>query len=356
MTLELGTLQVEALIVHEVPARFVSKKDGTEPRFSNAITPMDDSLRRFIGDRLKTTLGARGLDVQLGFEGAQSPVPDLIKALLTDAPTDGKTWTEERLVEASQAIADHLFRSQNGSSPAGLLAAVGGLIDGQPAVAVMKLEKEQGARFELEEVDGKRRFTLEQVRQLVFTDGTKVFKASIFRRAEPEGDAVLGLVSDEQLSKSGRRDVADFFLTTFLGCKLSDEPDITTKEVFYATEEFINSRIDDPVQMSAYQGALLSSMNSNVPQFNPRTFARDHLAADHQGEYVRFLNERGLPDHAFQKDITRIEKQVKQMSFNFEDFKVQASLKAIEDERVKVSNEGEGTTRLTAEGTLKSVS
>lgn len=356
MTLELGTLQVEALIVHEVPARFVSKKDGSEPRYSNATTPMDDSLRRFIGDRLKTTLGARGLEVQLGYEGSVSPVPALITGLLAEAPADGRSWAEDHLVEASQAIAEHLFMSQKGSSPAGLLAAVGGLIDGQPAIAVMKLEKEQGARFELEEIDGKRRFTLEQVRQLVFTDGTKVFKASIFRKSEPEAADVVGLVSDEQLSKSGRRDVADFFLNTFLGCKLSDEPDITTKEVFYATEEFINSKVGDPVQMSAYQGALLSSMNSNLPQFNPRTFARDHLAPNHQGEYVRFLTERGLPDHTFKKDIARIEKQVKQMSFNFEDFKVQASLKAIEDERVKVSNEGGGTTRLTAEGTLKSVS
>lgn len=354
MLLELGTLQVKALVVHEVPARFVTKDENDVPRYSDAATPMDSSLQQFIGDRLKRSLGTRGLEVILQDDNNESPVPGLIGDLLSSKPDP---WADEgSLVKASRETAEHLFKTQKGNSPAGLLAVVGGTVDKLPAVAVMKLEKEQGARFELEEIDGKRRFTLEQVKQLVFTDGTKVFKASLFRRADPKSGQIIGVVSDEQLSRTGRREIADFFLERFLGCQLRDEPDITTKEVFYATEDFINSHVTDPVLMSAYQSALLTTMTSNVPQFNPKIFAQEHLQKKDQGQYTRFLRERGLPDHSFKKDLSKIEKQVKQLMFNFEDFKVQASLQAIEDQRVRVSKKGDGVAVLTAEGTLKSVS
>lgn len=315
--MELGTLLIEALIVHEVPARVV-RGGSPPPQLSDIECPLDDELRNFFAARMKETLASKGVDVAFA-DGATSPLPDLVTGLLLTTTETPEDVLRDRFVEASRRMAQHLYETQTGQNSTGLLTAVRGQIDGHRCFGILKLQKEEGARFQLQTIKGHQTFTLERIKQLMLTDSTRVFKASLFTLAQPGSETPVGLVSDEQRSHFSRREVADFFLGAFLGCRPATDPDTTTKDVFYATEDFINTGVTESGKKANYQLALLSEMNSQLGQFDPVRFAAQHFEIGDRQPYLRNLREQGLPDHTFDKDTTRIEGRIQQMRLEFEE-------------------------------------
>lgn len=61
--MELASLEIEAVIVHEVPARLV-RGGSPPPRLSDIESPLDDELSVFIADRMRDTLHTKGIDVR----------------------------------------------------------------------------------------------------------------------------------------------------------------------------------------------------------------------------------------------------------------------------------------------------
>jgi hypothetical protein len=120
-------------------------------------------------------------------------------------------------------------------------------------VSILKLEREEGIRFQVHEVNGHRTVNLQFLRDLTLTNKTKIFKTSLFVGDPAHLDAIQGLVSDDQRGQVEGRGVADFYPNTFLGCKLRANPAQVTLEFVKAAEEFFNRSITNPEKKGRYQ-------------------------------------------------------------------------------------------------------
>lgn len=147
--MNLDSVQIINAVVHDVP------RGGTEDEsvvLTDTTIVLDDALRAYFRRKIIQSIGLRGLDVVIEPDGARC-VREAVAEILAD---------EETLIDASQRVAEHLDAVQTGRNSAGLLTIVLGEIDGHRCVAVLKLEREQGLRFQIRtDDDGHRVVDLE---------------------------------------------------------------------------------------------------------------------------------------------------------------------------------------------------
>lgn len=340
--MDLGTFRVERVIVHEIPRRLAGDQDSA-PGLSDVPSTLDAQLRGYFRERITRTLGTAAVDVVYDDE-TTSPVPTDIVETFTSAG--------RRFVQSSRAIATHLYNSQTGINSAGLLVVIDSHIDGAAALAVLKLEKEEGVRVHRQGPDGHSTFSIEFLRELMLTDKTRVFKAGLFPTVNAL-DQLAGLVSDNQRGFGPGSDVADFFLRRFLGCKLAEAPEVTTKQFFDAAEDFVN-RIADPERRAKYGLGLLAEMNSQEDTVSPRGFARRVLEEGDRDDFMEALEAAGI-ERRFDKDIRRIHTRVRQLSMDFvSGLRLAGTPDAFEN--VQVRERAQGTAEVTIRDRIRKVS
>ena len=126
MARDLGRLDIEKLIVHDVPSRRVNTS-GPMPTLSEIESPLSTTIRNYIRDKVARTLVNSSFPVV--FDSALgSPVPGLVMGNLHDETQD--------FVETSQKLANHLFQSQKGFNPSGLLVVAQAKVEGIRSLAV----------------------------------------------------------------------------------------------------------------------------------------------------------------------------------------------------------------------------
>jgi hypothetical protein len=300
---DLGRLQVDKIIVHDVPRHFAGQ-EGPGPVLSEVESPADQDLRNYFREKIIGTLGSKAVDVVFDPE-AQSPIPKLVAGQL-----DGRAG---RFVEMSQDVARYLHEVQTGANSPGLVIVVRGRVAGQSAVGLLKLEREEAIRLEQLDVSGKSTFRLQHLRDLMLNRNTRVFKAGLFWQ---ENGATVGRVCDEQ-GRYETRDVAYFFLRRFLGCALREEPEVTTKNFLQAAEGYINEQVVDPERKARYTLSLIAEMTSQSPTIDPRAFARRHLELADRDPFVNTLREGGV-DGVFPKDTARVDAKLRRVRMDFE--------------------------------------
>jgi hypothetical protein len=289
------------VIIHEVPQRFVGGP-AQQLTLSDRSEPLTGQLRTFFEGKLRGSLARHGFDVE---HDPQSPsvVPGLIAGIVADSA---------QLVPASQEMAQQLHRVQTGVNPAGLLCVTLGSTDGSPAVAVLKVERENGVQVRPRQEAGQQSLTMHFLDDLMITGKTRIFKASVF-----EGEAVdqlEGRVADDQRGPEHAGEVASFFLSSFLGCRLKTIPSVATKEFFLATEHFIDERVDDPERKADYTVALLATMKAPARDVRPRDFADEHFDPGDRTPYRHFMAERDVSvDQVFEKDTALVANRIRKV-------------------------------------------
>jgi hypothetical protein len=304
--LNLDTFQVRAAVVHDVPRG----GDEHEPLvLTDGPITLDGQLRAYFRRKIIKSLSMRGVDAVV--QPDESPcVRDAITQVLAD---------HGALVEASKEVATHLNAAQTGRNPAGLLAVVLGEIDSSDCVSILKLEREQGLRFDIAtRTDGRHIVDLELLRQLTLTDKTKVFKTSLLQVATPHEPATMfGRVSDDQRGAADGTSVASFFLTTFLGCTLRTSPEKATLDFVRAADSYFNEMVGSPERRGRYQVALLSRMQDQVMDMRPRDFAQEHLDHPDRAPFLDRVRDGGLdPNVAFTKDTSLVKVSGFKMTFD----------------------------------------
>ena len=169
----------------------------------------------------------------------------------------------------------------------------------------MKLEHAKGIRGSRRSRDGRTRFDVKRVADLLFTDRANVYKLCV--ATVPDGDndggdrgSVTGHAADPQTA--GRR-LADFFL----GCRYAHAPDVLTQRFHDGTADWINSEaVPDPARRVRYAVALLAEMNSPRPDMSVREFARTHLETEDRDAYRDAMAASGVPVAAFPKDASLV--------------------------------------------------
>lgn len=290
--MDLGRFFIIDLIVHEIPKRRASDQPLGDLDLSEAAAAANDELRNFFKERITDTLTKHGHDVQFDPNQA-SPVPDLIMSQL-----DGTGG----FVEMSQEAARHLYLQQNAVQPVGLLTVAIGTLEQRPAIALLKVEKQEGVRVRRDVTDeGKSTLNPEHLRELMLTERTRVFKAGVFYR-DQEG-IVQGRVSDEQV-----RDLTDFFVGRFLGCRLARRPPVVTRDFLIAAERYIDDHVQDAEAKLRYHRALQTELASHKKTVRPRDFIQEHIDTEHRQPFEAAIAKADVPLETFHKDVSRIRK------------------------------------------------
>ncbi len=319
----------DQVIIHEIPQRFVAEK-GRQLDLSGAAEKLSGQLRPFFDRKLKGSLGRYGFDV--GRDSASSsPLPGLITEIVLDP---------NKLVPASQAMAKHLHGVQTGVNPAGLLCVATGDCGGKPAVSVLKLERDEGARVERKGKGKGRTLTMAYLDDLMISGKTRIFKASVFVLAGSTLNSLDGRVADDQRGNDFGHDVASFFLSLFLGCKLRVEPRIATREIFAATEQYINEVVEAPEKKAQYTLSLQTAMQSPAPDLRPRDFAEQFFQSEDRTPYRQFLSEREIdPDQAIPKNLELIQSRITRVKMETETGMLVLGTGALIDDRVEVKDD-----------------
>lgn len=313
MRTSLRNLQVDELIVHDIPKK-LSKRvlretpDSTseQPVFSQVASPVNDVIVSFFHDRITGTIGsATAVDV-LFDPSSESPVGTLMNEYFSGG--------DNRRIPVTQQIAQYLFDIQNAQNSSGLLLFIRCSLKEHTVLAILKVEREEGVRVKQQIVqDGLMTFDVEHIRDLMLTKKTKLFKIVLFYLDE---QIIKGILCDQQRGYNNK-DVAAFFISDFLGCVFTEEPQILTKKYYETTQKYINEKIDSPEKKGALLNHLISELTNQSELINPTEFARRALPADQRDDYIRYIQENGSAIGSFRKECSMIESKLKKIQYDF---------------------------------------
>lgn len=313
MRSRLYNLVIDKFIVHDVPSKFSTSylknnpdQSNLEPTLSDIETPFSESLRKFFLDKLKISIGAStSFDIKYG--DSSGIVPTQI---------DTYFCNNDLAITTSQQIALHLHKTQNARNSGGLLLFVLCHVDNTKAIAILKVEREEGVQIsKIQTKDGHIHFNMEHIENLMLTQNTKLYKLVLFFR---EGNETKGILSDQQMGFSIGKDVAMFFLKDFLNCDLIESPSVTTKKFFESSQDFVNNSNMPQEEKANAIMHILSTLTNNTGAINIQNFAENNLNPEYADEFMSFMTEHKLPKTSFVKDITLIEHKLKKSQFSFD--------------------------------------
>ena len=170
MGIDFGRLRVNKLIVHEVPEKFL---DETQlPVLSTIETELTSQEKRYFTRKIAENLSLASIAAKF-MPDAESPIPKLVV-------NNFFKNNNSNFVEVSQKMASYLYECQNRVNSPGLLAVIEVSVVGQLALAILKLEKEEGMRIEQTKVDGEVTFDVEYISNILLSEKNRVFKAGLF--------------------------------------------------------------------------------------------------------------------------------------------------------------------------------
>lgn len=309
----LRNLQINDLIVHDLPKksplRILREAPDTQqlqPVFSEIPSPITQETINFFRDKIIGTIGST-FAIDVVFDPANnSPVRGLVEEYFdANAP---------RKIIITQEISQFLFDKQNAINSGGLLLFINCTERQNRMLAILKVEKEEGVRIRQQiEQDGLMTFNVEHIRDLMLTKKTKLFKIVMFYKSD---DNVLGVLSDPQ-NGSSDSNVADFFLKDFLGCMITDDPQIQTKKFSEITQKYINDNLNSPEQKGAMLNHLISELTSQNRRINPAEFARRALPVDERDDFVQYIRDNGITVGNFTKNCSLIQSKLNKIQYDF---------------------------------------
>jgi 37-kD nucleoid-associated bacterial protein len=336
------SFQVGSVMVHDIPR----PDEGSEPVLTDAPVELDAALRSYFRRKVTQSLKERGVEVVADPTG--NPIVREAVQQIHKAGT---------LAAESRKIAQHLFAVQTKRNSPGLVAVILGTANSGPCVSLIKLEREEGVRVRLNLVNGRRVIDLEFLHDLTLTDKTKVFKTSILVLDDPDDPTSLhGTVSDDQRGRTEGSGVANFFLYTFLGCKLRENPEKATRDFFDAAVQFINDDIEDPSKKGRYHVALLAAMQASAMDLRPQAFASSHLDAHDRPAFLQRVAARGLdPRGTFQKDTSLLRHKVEGFRLVFQSGMTLVGRREDLDDRVHLPSESTDASEVRITDAIKSL-
>ena len=313
--MQFAALKINTIVLHEV----VKKSGGTgKPILSEVASQMDAGQTAYIQERIRSALGGHARPI-VEDEGA-STVPNEIRQYFAG---------EKDLLAVSGELVQALQVAQPGVSPGGIFVAAEVQLGGDPGLLLAKLEHERGVRAEQTTLaDGRTTFTVQLLKDLLFTTGSRVFKVALFTKSglqatemdgsgeegSPPVKVLSGVVVDQQVSGST---IAHFFLSAFLGCRFAEQSDILTERFYKGAGAWINALGDDE-KKGRYQLALMGELQSNRSTLSVNKFAAENLAVEDRDEFVASMQGASVPMRTFDKDIELVRAKLSRLRIDTE--------------------------------------
>jgi hypothetical protein len=306
-TVDIGSIKVRQTIFHDIPKN--KKGFSGAPTLADDITALDSRRSSILRERLIRALASRsGFPVEF-YAGTSSIVPAEVQKFASGSITTAK------LITLSRTLAQHLFDRQTGTVSPGLLCIIDVTVSNLPGLAILKLEREQGAELHWKQAQGKKTIEMDVLDNLVLTEGTKLFKSALFVM---DGSKLeFGVACDGQPSSFTSEDMAQFWMQ-FLGCTFKRDPRIETQRWFDATIDYANEVVTDPVVRSSIYDHVLSELNSQRNTVSAKRFADDYVSASERKSYLDFVSSKDVSTNQFRKDLTDVAAKIKRITYHTE--------------------------------------
>lgn len=276
-------MNLERVIVHWVPP----KVTGDTLRLSNSAWL--DFDREFwiarIGDSMSKQYTREIEDIPATPSNAVAK----IRLLIACSSDDFVLYSQDLAFVLYAAQSHHLVS-------AGFLIVFRGEEGQERFICIMKLEGVRGseARFD----DRKESFEIRPLEKILLTEKTRVFKMAHFRFSGPH--LMKSLAMDDQLN---RDEISHFWLTSFLGCRYLEAPEVLTRNFFTAVSQFSKSQrltLDEAIKVRT---ALFSELNSNAKTISVSHFADNYVPPTAIVEFNKFIEKSGVPLRDFEKKL-----------------------------------------------------
>ena len=318
----LANLTVDSLIVHDVPKKFAKKYIKVNPEvqsedviLSDVPTKFDNELIRFFHDKISSTIGStNAFEIELDSSLCDNNTQQAIRKYFNSDGVSSFPPNETKTIDITQDIAKSLYEVQSARNPGGILLFIPCYNQEKHGLAILKVEREDGVRIQQNMEQGKMTFDVLHIKDLMLTNKTKLFKIVLFYK---DGENLIGFVCDRQQGVVQIREVANFFLTDFLGCKLKEEPYVSTKKFYNAVTTFINSADLTGSEKVDIRTHLISELTNNAIQINTLNFAQNYLPSDKAQSFMDKLREKKVPS-SFPKDIKLIKENIKKVKYELE--------------------------------------
>jgi len=219
---DLARLKILRTIFHDVPNR--PRNFEGKPTLADLETTVDARREQILRKRVTSVLASK-----------QAYAMRFSAAPITDVPTEIRIYSSavqpsEEFVQMSRRLAMNLFAQHTGATSAGLLCVMSVTSAAKSGVAVLKLERQEGAEIKFGGEEGKKVFDMDVLENLILTENTRLFKGAMFlRNGGGDDDFDLGACDSQ-----GPEDVARFWLS-YLGCELAEEPRVVTRRWYNAS-------------------------------------------------------------------------------------------------------------------------
>ncbi len=343
-SIETYTIEIEKIIVHSIPKH--KKGDFTiQPEYSENESELPEKLRQFFKDKVVQSLNSnKELPVCYDTENV-SPVSTYINEIINS--------NGDLLVEKSKSITEYLYKIQDGQNASGLLVVIAGKISSKNCCIIIKLESDEGAQLHLDPKT--KSFNIIEVKDLMLTNKTKIYKVGIFFDKTDFGVGYDGSTADLQIDPKTKKVITTWFIEKFLGCIPLEDPRATTKKFYEYTTTFIQSGVDDPVKKVKYTQDLNSYLQKNSKNISAFEFANDYLDTYDKDSYTKYLKEKKFRLTEFPKDIQYLEKRISKITMLFSNNIAIVGNEGTFKEDVKIEKLNNGQTKAEIISTLKSV-
>lgn len=325
---DLAKLTIRRIIFHDVPKR--AKGIDLEPVLADLETVADARRSEMLRRRMVQTLASRSAYPIEFSPDTGSKVPQEVRSYT------GSDTSSDEFVSMSRRLAMFLFEQHTGATSPGLLCVIDVSSGGRNGLALLKLEREEGAQLHFREQNGKRVFDMSVLDNLILTEGTRLFKTGIFLRSGMNDDDFVAAACDSQWTVVTSSDVARFWLR-YLGCRFIEEPRVTTEKWFEATVGFANEVVTDPVNKCDLYEHLYSELKSTRKTVSPKKFIEDCVPETYRKPYEDYLKQRNISLQAFHKDIADIDRRLRRRLYHTEKG-VSVAVPEAEIELVEVDN------------------
>jgi len=226
----------------------------------------------------------------------------------------------EKFLEESKEIARQLFLAMQSNKNITSADLIVSLYEGngQNYLAVLKMDYQSTYITESKVISGKTKIVLtdkgislpnirQKLQKCVF------FKRSITEDADVEtaNNTYDMLLIDRQARQESERDIAQYFATTFLKCKLVLNDKDRTKKFHLKVKKYVNEFLaDQPEEQKRVLDSLEVTLR-NQQHVSAVEFSNNHFSEEQRQLFLDFLVNEGLSDFEFVPDKEYVQAKYK---------------------------------------------
>ncbi len=294
-------LTIERVIVHRIYARGPDKQ-LKEPKLSSKVINLEQAALDALQIRITEALGNKSHGLEMTIKEVGDGSFFQIAASMIHA-------SENIFVVHTKTLANGLNKAQlNTTAPGGMLAIISGRVgaDSMPFVAAIKAEPQDG--FKADEKEDQ--VDMEYIAELLLTNTQRLYKIGFLtelasKPADEDGyhaGNYRAFLFDHLMTATETRSAAMYFYRGFLGMDTQASSKKLTQDFFELTRNFIDtSPIADDHKFELHE-SLRSELRSQEATISVSTFGVKHFQNDMRKKYEAFMQGKGFPQNAINKD------------------------------------------------------